>query len=542
MNDRNLKNGTGARPHPGPLPPAFALSYGSAGQERGNAAKATQAFEFSRILRNLPLSSGEREKRWQRLRNRTPLGDGVVCGLISGFYDRPHPSPLPQERGNAAKATQTFELSSNVRNLSLSPGERVGVRAGLPLTLPRVHHTPSANVLLSFELSSSVRKLALTLTLSPEREKRWQCLWNTTCLSSGAVFGLISGFEARPHPSPLPQERGNATKATKTFELSGNVWNLSLSPGERVGVRAGLPLTFCGADYSGASISGQGVWRPLLQRFENRIADSLALAPQSRVPKTQFLDSKSLEEPGSFCVIGLSSRKPVLEPVELNREPRLLAEKVQEIFPLGMLASKFVAGEPPVPQPSPHEFLCPGSLLPERTGESGVGHGGEPRTLARDFKNGTKARPHPQKRGNATKATKAFELSGTVWKPALTPTLSPGEREKRWQCSRNTLYVGGGVVSGLISGFYDRPLPSPLPQERGTAAKATKTFELSGTVWKPALTPALSPGERGNCWQCSRNTLYVGRGEGGLPSDFSTGLRRPEGEPSFGFTKHLKQT
>jgi hypothetical protein len=331
---------------------------------------------------------------------------------------------------------------------------------------------------------------------------------------------LENGTEARPHPSPLPQERGNAAKATKTFELSGNVRNLSLSPGERVGVRAGLPLTFCGADYSGASISGQGMWRPLLQRFENRIADSLALAPQSRVPETQFLDSKSLEEPGSFCVIRLSSWMAVLEPVEFNREPRLLAEKVQKVFSGGMLAPELVAGEPPVPQPSPHKFLCPGSLLPERSGESGIGHGGKPRTLLRDFKNGLHACPHPQERGkvtnaiqtlellgaerkpaltpalspgergNAAKATKAFELSDTVRKLALTPTLSPEEREKRWQCWRNTTLLGGGAVCGLISGFEARP--GPLPQERGNAANATKAFGLSNTV----QTLPLSPGER----------------------------------------------
>ena len=114
MNDRNLKNGTGARPHPGPLPPAFALSYGSAGQERGNAAKATQAFEFSRILRNLPLSSGEREKRWQPSWNTTCLGHGAVFG------------PKPNHATNASKA---FEPSSTGRNFSLSPGERAGVRA-----------------------------------------------------------------------------------------------------------------------------------------------------------------------------------------------------------------------------------------------------------------------------------------------------------------------------------------------------------------------------------------------------------------------------
>jgi hypothetical protein len=419
----------------------------------------------------------------------------------------------------------------------------------------------------AFELLGNARKLALTPALSPgERGNGWQRLWNRRPLGGGAVLELIGGFYVRPHPGPLPpafalsygsagQERRKATKATQAFELSGSARNLSLSPGERAGpsprrsgfgraggvrasvaltfpriphaLRSSLPLTFRGADYSGASISGQWVRGPLLQRFENRVADSLALAPQLRVPETQFLDSKSLEEPGSFCVIGLSSRMAVLEPVEFNREPRLLAEKVEKVFSGGMLASKFVAGEPPVPQPPPHEFLGPGGLLPERTGEAGVGHGGEPRSPARDFKKGTGDRAHSQERGNAARATQAFEISGTGQRLALTPALSPGERGKRLQRLWNkTPLFGGGTVFGLISGFYARPHPGPLPpafamsygsagRERGNgsqpswkttplgggavferrptnATSATQAFELSGT----ARNLSLSPGER----------------------------------------------
>jgi hypothetical protein len=48
----------------------------------------------------LALSPGERGKRWQSLWNRTSRGGRAACGLLSGLYDRPHPSPLPRERGN----------------------------------------------------------------------------------------------------------------------------------------------------------------------------------------------------------------------------------------------------------------------------------------------------------------------------------------------------------------------------------------------------------------------------------------------------------
>jgi hypothetical protein len=87
-NDRNFKNGTEARPHPSPLP-------------------------------------REREKRWQRSLNTTPLGADAV------FERTPN---------HATNATKAFELSSIVQNLPLSPGERAGVRAS-PLALPRVHQT-----------------------------------------------------------------------------------------------------------------------------------------------------------------------------------------------------------------------------------------------------------------------------------------------------------------------------------------------------------------------------------------------------------------
>jgi hypothetical protein len=60
------------------------------------------------------LSPGERGNRRQSSWNRTPLGDGAVFG---------------RRRNHPTTATKAFELSSNVRNASLSPGERVGVRA-----------------------------------------------------------------------------------------------------------------------------------------------------------------------------------------------------------------------------------------------------------------------------------------------------------------------------------------------------------------------------------------------------------------------------
>jgi hypothetical protein len=83
----------------------------------------------------------------------------VTEGLI-GVDTRPHPGPLPQERGNrspvadgsemtgtraplgangreAVTATATTKLSSNARSFPLSLGERVGVRADVITNFPR---------------------------------------------------------------------------------------------------------------------------------------------------------------------------------------------------------------------------------------------------------------------------------------------------------------------------------------------------------------------------------------------------------------------
>ena len=77
--------------------------------------------------------------------------------------DRPHPGPLPQEREKhsprlghadapgcrvifsakdeqAAITIATDELSNAVAPLSLSPGERAGVRAGVPPTNSTFSH------------------------------------------------------------------------------------------------------------------------------------------------------------------------------------------------------------------------------------------------------------------------------------------------------------------------------------------------------------------------------------------------------------------
>ena len=153
--------------------------------------------------------------------------------MKNGLQDRPHPGPLPQERedrsprfGDAevaacratfstnaevgAVAPKMNELSSTGRKLSLSPRERVGVRAS-------VRETNSSPV----------------------------------CRNEDSVLD-------RPHPGLLPRGEGiTLVRCLKTSQshptqpacllrfrgrsdLTKGGRPLSLSPGERVGVRASV--------------------------------------------------------------------------------------------------------------------------------------------------------------------------------------------------------------------------------------------------------------------------------------------------------------
>jgi len=300
-------------------------------------------------------------------------------------------------------------------------------------------------------------------------------------------------MNTRPHPNPLPQERENRPpRFGDALEPSSTARKLPLSPGERAGVRASVLLTFLRANDPRASISRQGVRRPLLQRVENRIANGLAFATQSPIPETQFPDSKSFEEPRSFCVVGLPGRMPVLEPVEFNREPGLFAEKVQQVFSDGMLAPELVAGESPVSQPPPHEFLGPGGLLAPGAGESGVGHGQKPMTLARNFKNGLHARPHPnplpQEREEASNAASAPQPSTAVQRLSLSLGERAGVRASVSLNSKpqtNYAPIETHAAEILNAGH---PFPLSLGERAGVRASLISVFAvlvmglLSGTT------------------------------------------------------------
>ena len=127
-----------------------------------------------------------------------------------GLHARPHPGPLPQERGRRSR-----RLWKTTRP---GVGARSGGRAGTRRTQPR---------LSSFQTGQrEVRPHPGPLP--QERGRRSRRLWKTTSPGVGAPSG---------------RKGSNATDATEAIELSNSARKFSLSLGERAGVRASLPLT-----------------------------------------------------------------------------------------------------------------------------------------------------------------------------------------------------------------------------------------------------------------------------------------------------------
>ena len=311
---------------------------------------------------------------------------------------RPHPGPLPQEREKrsprlggadapgcravfpandeaAAIATVTNEFSNNAASLPLSPGERAGVRASVKLTsaIPahiRRYHQPRVRLMndrphpgQAQTLTRPAATLSHPMGEGKEKEKRSPRLGGTDALGCRAFFSTNDKA---------------AAIAMVTNEFSSDATSLTLSPGERAGVRAvqitnlispastlrtSVKLTSLLFSFIQRlhrfGIIRQWMRRTGLQLAEDRVPNSLLVPPQVRVPKAQFLDAHRGEKPGSFGIVSLLVRLPVAAAVEFNRKARLLTEKIQKVFSNRMSASKFVGAEPSVAQPAPDELFSP---------------------------------------------------------------------------------------------------------------------------------------------------------------------------------------
>lgn len=198
-------------------------------------------------------------------------------------------------------------------------------------------------------------------------------------------------------------------------------------------MRSGNKLTFVfGLHWS--RVFRQWVRRATLQFIEDRVADALRIAAQMRIPEPQRLDAARLQKFFPFQVMFTLVGKTVLAAVQFHIQLRLLAKEIQIIIAERMLAAEFVAAEPPIAQPAPHEFFRPRFGPAKLAGAFNIGHDGN--------------------LGNGGKAGK-FVLT-----PALTSFAHRmGEGVRR-------------TDEGFNLCFDAHPHLSPLPQER------TCTFTL----------------------------------------------------------------
>ena len=193
-----------------------------------------------------------------------------------------------------------------------------------------------------------------------------------------------------------PRPDARPTIQPQIFPRDGE--RFSLSPGERAGVRASVPLTFLvfrNRRHHRSCVIRQAMRSAQLQFVKDRIAYRLLVSTQARVPKAKLLDAQRSEK---FCprrVVSLLVRKPMLASVRFNGQAGLDAKEIEEVNSARMAATEFVGAEPAVAQPAPHKFFGPGRFFAQRAGAFDVGHGWK-LWPGKDFeKVGFDDRPHP---------------------------------------------------------------------------------------------------------------------------------------------------
>jgi hypothetical protein len=111
-----------------------------------------------------------------------------------------------------------------------------------------------------------------------------------------------------------------------------------------------------------------------LQFVEDRITDTLSVAPQMRIPEPQRFNAARLQKRCALGIVIPRVRKAMLAAVQFNVQGRFLAEEIQIIDAHGVLTAEFVAAEAAVRQPAPDQLLRPSFLFAELTGAFNVGH------------------------------------------------------------------------------------------------------------------------------------------------------------------------
>src|SRR6266446_3812915 len=139
----------------------------------------------------------------------------------------------------------------------------------------------------------------------------------------------------------------------RTFQKSGRrILPLPGGEGRGEGVRL---IQFLLPRIHRPCVIRQRMRRTFLQLAKNRVADGLRVAPQTGIPKAQFLDAARSQERFAFRIVTLLVRMTVTKSIQFDGQPCCLAKEIQVVNAFRMLAAEFVTAETPVTQPAPQE-------------------------------------------------------------------------------------------------------------------------------------------------------------------------------------------
>ena len=232
----------------------------------------------------------------------------------------------------------------------------------------------------------------------------WSAL--TPALSPGRGRILRRGLH-QLKPSVIRALRPANQQPAATDKLTSEKFSAfdscSLSPGERVRVRASVPLTSLLRSHVGCHYRSRVVRQRMrgacLQRVKNHVTDELLLSLQLPIPETNLFDAHRSEKLCSLSIVSMLGRMPMMSAVEFDRETGFHAVEVEVVNSTRVVATEFVGAETPVTQPTPHELFRPSLLLALSAGAGCIGHGG------------------------SLKRRRSFRKNGFT--TALTPALSP---------------------------------------------------------------------------------------------------------------------
>ena len=166
-----------------------------------------------------------------------------ICRARGGLrvFRSPSPLPSPQGRGRMADSASTNlarrEWSKDGVRVSLSPGERAGVRGNGSPDIPAAPVSEYATLVQSLKLTPRPWQEPSSVD-GRRRRMRY---------SSASIYWAQGGLRVFRSPSPLPspQRRGRMADSASTNlarqEYSKDGVRVSLSPGERAGVRGNRP-------------------------------------------------------------------------------------------------------------------------------------------------------------------------------------------------------------------------------------------------------------------------------------------------------------